>query len=116
MLSLIYFLGVVAAYGLDFFSPTLLSQSFPELSKSAWVGRGHPAARDDPDDDPVHGRSSDARHEHRWHVAMAVFAQAAALLVLAMGPPRWFVVAAMTMAVSGRWCFIGPFWGLPTHS
>ncbi len=114
LLSFIYFLGVVAAYGLDFFSPTLLSQSFPELSKSGlgWVAAIPPLVTI-----PimiVHGRSSDARHEHRWHVALAVFAQSAALLTLAMGPPPWVVVAAMTVAVAGRWCFIGPFWGLPT--
>jgi ACS family tartrate transporter-like MFS transporter len=47
-------------------------------------------------------------------VGGAVFAQAAAFLVLAMGPPPWVVVGAMTVAVSGRWSFIGPFWGLPT--
>jgi MFS transporter, ACS family, tartrate transporter len=114
VLSLIYFLGVVAAYGLDFFSPTLLAQSFPEYSKSAlgWVAAIPPLVTI-----PVmilHGRSSDSRREHRWHVALAVFGQAAALLALAMGPPPWVVVAAMTIAVSGRWCFIGPFWGLPT--
>jgi MFS transporter, ACS family, tartrate transporter len=113
-LSFIYFLGVVAAYGLDFYSPTLLSQSFPDLSTSAlgWVAAIPPLVTI-----PVmilHGRSSDARSEHRWHVALAVFGQAAAFLALAFGLPRWGVVAAMTMAVSGRWCFIGPFWGLPT--
>jgi ACS family tartrate transporter-like MFS transporter len=24
------------------------------------------------------------------------------------------VVAALTLSVAGRWCYIGPFWGLPT--
>ena len=113
-LSVIYFLGVVAAYGLDFYSPTLLSQSFPDLSKSAlgWVAAIPPLVTI-----PImilHGRSSDARHEHRWHVAGAVFAMAAAFLALAAGPSPWLVVAAMTLAVAGRWAFIGPFWGLPT--
>jgi MFS transporter, ACS family, tartrate transporter len=114
LLSLIYFLGVVAAYGLDFFSPTMLAQSFPGLSKSSlgWVAAIPPLITI-----PamiIHGRSSDARHEHRWHVAGAVFAQSAGFWVLAFGPPPWLVVVAMTVSVAGRWCFIGPFWGLPT--
>jgi MFS transporter, ACS family, tartrate transporter len=114
VLSLIYFLSVVAAYGLDFYSPTLLAQSFPELSKSAlgWIAAIPPLLTI-----PVmilHGRSSDARQEHRWHVALAVFAMACAFLALATGPSQWIVVAALTVAVAGRWSYIGVFWGLPT--
>jgi MFS transporter, ACS family, tartrate transporter len=114
LLSVIYFLGVVAAYGLDFYSPTLLSQSFPDVSKSTlgWIAAIPPLVTI-----PImmfHGRSSDARREHRWHVALAVFAQAAGFLALAFGLPPPLVVVAMTVAVAGRWSYIGPFWGLPT--
>jgi ACS family tartrate transporter-like MFS transporter len=114
LLSLIYFLGVVGAYGLDFFVPTLLAQAYPQLSKSAlgWVAAIPPLVTI-----PImvrHGRSSDARHEHRWHVAGATFALAAGLLMLALPLPPAFVVVAMTLCVAGRWSFIGPFWGLPT--
>jgi MFS transporter, ACS family, tartrate transporter len=114
LLSAIYFMGVLAAYGLDFYSPTLLAQSFPDSTKSTlgWIAAIPPLLTI-----PimiVHGRSSDRRGEQRWHVALAVFGQAAAFLVLAAGPPPWAVVAAMTICVAGRWSFIGPFWGLPT--
>lgn len=114
VLSLIYFLSVVAAYGLDFYSPTLLAQSFPDVSKSTL---GLIAAIPPLVTIPVmilHGRSSDARGEHRRHVAVAVAAMACAFLVVAMGPSRWIVVLAMTVAVAGRWSYIGVFWGLPT--
>jgi MFS transporter, ACS family, tartrate transporter len=114
LLSAIYFLGVVAAYGLDFYSPTLLSQAFhgSTISSVGWIAAIPPLVTI-----PImvlHGRSSDRRGEQRWHVALAVFAQAAAFLVLAIGPSPWLVVAAMSVCVAGRWSFIGPFWGLPT--
>ena len=114
LLSLIYFFGVVAAYGLDFFGPTLLSHAFPQVTKSTlgWLAAIAPLVAI-----PImffHGRSSDARHEHRWHVALAVFAQAAGFLMLALGLPPVLVLVAMTLCVAGRWSFIGPFWGLPT--
>jgi MFS transporter, ACS family, tartrate transporter len=114
LLSVVYFLGVVAAYGLDFFMPTLLAQAFPGASKSilGWLAAIPPLVTI-----PVmvlHGRSSDRHHEQRWHVAFAVFAQATGLLLLSLRLPAPLVVAAMTISVAGRWSFIGPFWGLPT--
>jgi ACS family tartrate transporter-like MFS transporter len=39
---------------------------------------------------------------------------AAGFLALAFGLPSPLVVVAMTVAVAGRWSYIGPFWGLPT--
>jgi MFS transporter, ACS family, tartrate transporter len=114
LLSLVYFLSVVGAYGLDFFSPTLLARAYPELSTSAL---GRIAAIPPLVTIPVMilwGRSSDARGEHRWHVALPLFAFAAGLLCLSMSLPPVLVVAALSLSVAGRWCYIGPFWGLPT--
>jgi MFS transporter, ACS family, tartrate transporter len=114
LLSLIYFLSVVGAYGLDFFSPTLLAQAYPNLSTSAL---GRVAAIPPLVTIPVMilwGRSADARREVRWHVALALFAFAAGLLLLCLQPAPVFLVAALSLAVAGRWSYIGPFWGLPT--
>jgi uncharacterized membrane protein YeaQ/YmgE (transglycosylase-associated protein family) len=60
------------------------------------------------------GRSSDSRRENRWHVALPLFALAAGLLALGLHLPPALTVAALSLCVAGRWCFIGPFWGLPT--
>jgi ACS family tartrate transporter-like MFS transporter len=60
------------------------------------------------------GTKPDARREHRWHVALPLFALAAGLLLLGLRLPPVFVVCALSLCVAGRWCFIGPFWGLPT--
>jgi MFS transporter, ACS family, tartrate transporter len=114
LLSLVYFFGVVGAYGLDFYAPTLLSHAFPSVTKSTlgWI-IAIPSLLTIPIM-ILHGRSADARREQRWHVALAVFAQAAGFLMLALGLPPILVVVAMTICVAGRWSFIGPFWGLPT--
>ena len=114
LLSLVYFLGVTGAYGLDFFSPTLLSQAYPGASTSTlgWIAAIPPLVTI-----PIMilwGRSSDSRRENRWHVALPLFALAAGLLALGLHLPPALTVAALSLCVAGRWCFIGPFWGLPT--
>jgi ACS family tartrate transporter-like MFS transporter len=114
LLSLIYFLAVVGAYGLDFFSPTLLAQAYPQLSKTelGWLAAIPPLVTI-----PImilYGRSSDRRREQRWHVALAAGAMTAGLALLALPLPPVIVVVALCVSVAGRWSFIGPFWGLPT--
>jgi MFS transporter, ACS family, tartrate transporter len=114
LLSLIYFLSVVGAYGLDFFSPTLLAQAYPGLSASA-IGRI--AAVPPLLTVPVMilwGRSADRRTDQRWHVAIPLFVFAAGLAALCFNLPPVLVVAAISVCVAGRWSYIGPFWGLPT--
>jgi MFS transporter, ACS family, tartrate transporter len=114
LLSLVYFLGVTGAYGLDFFSPTLLSQAYPGASTSTlgWISAIPPLVTI-----PIMvlwGRSSDSRCECRWHVAIPLFALAGGLLALGLHLPPVMTVVALSVCVAGRWCFIGPFWGLPT--
>ena len=105
---------VVGGYGLDFFGPTILHQAYPHYTKSqlGWLSAIAPLITI-----PimiVHGRSSDARGEQRWHVAVASALFAAGLVLLSFKLSPVMVVVAMTMCVVGRWSVIGPFWGLPT--
>lgn len=114
LLSLVYFLMVVSAYGLDFFMPTLLKQSFPAASP---LMIGLLAACP-----PLfalfvmvwYGRSSDRRGERRWHYAWAVWWAGAGLILASLPVPPLVAVLAMALAVSGRWSSIAPFWGLAT--
>lgn len=114
LLSLVYFLMVVSAYGLDFFMPTLLKQSFPTASP---LTIGLLAACP-----PLfalfvmvlYGRSSDRRGERRWHYAWAVWWAGAGLILASLPVPPLVAVIAMALAVSGRWSSIAPFWGLAT--
>jgi ACS family tartrate transporter-like MFS transporter len=114
LLSLIYFLNVVGGYGLDFFGPTILKKAYPALTTSqlGWLSAIPPLITI-----PImilHGRSSDARGEQRWHVAVAAAVFAVGLVMLSLNPSPPMVVVAMTLCVAGRWSVIGPFWGLPT--
>lgn len=114
LLSLIYFLTVVGGYGLDFFGPKILQQAYPHLTKSqlGWLAAVAPLITI-----PImilYGRSSDARREQRWHVAVASGFFSLGLILLSFKLSPVLVVAAMTIAIAGRWSVIGPFWGLPT--
>jgi nitrate/nitrite transporter NarK len=60
------------------------------------------------------GRRSDARRERRWHVALPSWWAALGLLLASLPVPPVLTVAALALAVSGRWSSIPPFWGLPT--
>jgi ACS family tartrate transporter-like MFS transporter len=114
LFSLIYFLNVVGGYGLDFYTPTLLTHSFPELSKAqiGWIAAIPPLVAL-----PLmvwFGKSADRRKSHALHVAIAAFVFAIGLGLLALPLPSVAIVFALTLCVAGRWSLIGPFWSLPT--
>jgi ACS family tartrate transporter-like MFS transporter len=114
VLSLLYFLIVIGGYGLDMFLPQVLGAAFPAVSKTV-LGQiaGIP---------PLFtvfvmilwGRHSDARRERRWHVALPSWWAALGLLLATLPVPPMVSVIALSLAVSGRWSSIPPFWGLPT--
>jgi ACS family tartrate transporter-like MFS transporter len=114
LLCAIYFGEVIGGYGLDFFLPTLMKQAFPLAGAkvlglliaipslfAAFVM-------------VAHGRSSDRRSERRFHFAAAVFWAAAGLVLASLPVPRTVALAALALAVSGRWSAVAPFWGLST--
>ncbi len=114
LLCFIYFTHVIAGYGLDFFMPTLIHQSFPSATP-AMVGvlAALPAAF------ALfvmvaHGRSSDRRGERKWHYALAVWWAASGLLLASLPIPPALGLVALALAVSGRWSAVAPFWGLTT--
>ncbi|HZE95618.1 MAG TPA: MFS transporter [Planctomycetota bacterium] len=114
MLSLLYFLIVIGGYGLDLFLPDVLKVAFPAVSKTTLgLIAGIP---------PLvtvfvmilWGRRSDAQRERRWHVALPAWWAAAGLTIATFDIPPMVSVIALSLAVSGRWSSIPPFWGLPT--
>jgi ACS family tartrate transporter-like MFS transporter len=114
LLCAVYFANVIGGYGLDFFLPTLIKRAFPAAS-SALVGVLSAIP-------PLfaifammlHGRSSDRRGERRWHVASALWWAAFGLLLASLPVPAVLALVALSLAVSGRWSTIAPFWGLST--
>jgi D-galactonate transporter len=114
LLSLIYFLIVIPAYGFDFFMPTIIAKAFPAASKTAigWLSAIPPLFT-------VMvmipwGRRSDRLGERRWHTAAPALWAALGLVVVSLGVSPIVGLVAMTVAVSGRWSCIPPFWGIPT--
>ncbi len=114
MLSLLYFLIVIGGYGLDLFMPQVLGVAFPTVSKTVLgaIGAIPPAVTVVAM--ILWGRHSDARHERRWHVALPSWWAAIGLILATMPVHPYVSVAALALAVSGRWSSIPPFWGLPT--
>ncbi len=114
LLCAVYFANVIGGYGLDFFLPTLIKRAVPAAS-SAFVGVLSAIP-------PLfaifammlHGRSSDRRGERRWHVASALWWAAFGLLLASLPVPAVLALLALSLAVSGRWSTIAPFWGLST--
>jgi ACS family tartrate transporter-like MFS transporter len=114
LLSLVYFLMVVSAYGLDFFMPTLLKQAFPGATPLVIGGLAALPPLFALVVMVIYGSSSDRHGERRWHYAWAVWWAGAGLILASLPVPPIVAVIAMALAVSGRWSSIAPFWGLAT--
>jgi ACS family tartrate transporter-like MFS transporter len=115
ILSCLAYLALcIGGYGLDFFQPTLVHESFPTATP---LGVGFINAVP-----PflalfvmvVWGRSSDRRAERKVHFAVAIWVAAAGLLLASLRLPSGLALAALTIAVSGRWSSVAPFWGFTT--
>jgi ACS family tartrate transporter-like MFS transporter len=115
LLCLVYFLIVIPAYGFDFFMPKILNKVFAGVSKTQL---GLLSAIP-----PLitvfvmvyWGRRSDRLGERRWHVIWPSVWAAIGLTVASFElVPPVVALAAATIAVSGRWSCLPPFWGLPT--
>ncbi len=114
LLSLVYFLIVIGAYGFDLFMPKILAKTFPAVSKTqlGWLAAIPPLFA-------VFvmffwGRRSDRLHERRWHVAWPAWGAAIGLAIGSFDVTPTVALAAAAVAVAGRWSCIPPFWGLPT--
>jgi MFS transporter, ACS family, tartrate transporter len=110
----VYFALCVGGYGLDFFQPTLVQESFPQAS-TLTIGFTNAV--------PqflalfvmvAYGRSSDRRGERKFHHAAAIWVAAGGLLLASFHLPAWLALTALTVAVCGRWSSVAPFWGFAT--
>lgn len=116
LLCLLYFLIIIPGYGLDMFLAEVLRVAFP-ASKVSTTMLGLIAAI--PSLVTVFvmvlwGRRSDRHRERRWHVALPSWWAAVGLALATLPMSPIISVIALTLAVSGRWSSMGPFWGLPT--
>lgn len=61
----------------------------------------------------ANGWHSDKMQERRWHIAIPACIGAMGLLGYAFSPHPVFSIVALTVAASGMWSTLGPFWSLP---
>jgi ACS family tartrate transporter-like MFS transporter len=113
LLALIYFGLNTCSYGISLWLPNLIHSlsgvntfAIGLLSAIPYVAAAIAM---------VHvGLHSDRTGERRWHVSLSAFAGAAALLVAAYAGQVSLMVGALSVAVLGVFCMVGPFWAMPT--
>jgi ACS family tartrate transporter-like MFS transporter len=114
IVSLPYFLIVIAFYGISFWLPQMLqtasglgSATVVLLSAIPYVAATFGLV--------IVGASSDRMRERRWHVAIPCLIGAAGFILTVITPQTIGVSLAMlSIAAFGIWGTLGPFWTLPT--
>ncbi len=112
-LCLLYFTIAMTTYGVVFWFPTLIKNS--GVTKPLDVGLltsipyGLAAICM-----VLNGRHSDRTRERRLHVAGSLLVTAAGLSLAAYQTSTLTIMLAMTVALIGIYCPLGPFWSLPT--
>jgi len=111
-LSLIYFGFVGALYGMQFWLPQIVKAFGFSNAQTGFVTAvpyffGAIAM-------VLWARHSDRTRERVWHVALALFLTAAALLASGYMQDPLITMVALTVAAIGTFCTFGVFWTLPT--
>jgi MFS family permease len=112
-LCLLYFTIAMTTYGVGFWFPTLLKKS--GVTNAFYVGLltaipyGLAAICM-----VLNGRHSDKTGERRLHVAGPLLVTAIGLALTAFQTSTLGIMLAMTVALIGIYCPLGPFWSLPT--
>jgi ACS family tartrate transporter-like MFS transporter len=116
-LTAIYFMAMIASYSMIFWMPQLLKSLSSQYSNSRvgmlvmipYVVALAAMA--------VVGRSSDRRHERRYHAAIPLIIGALGLIVLGTATTSsvFFSVTLWCVVASGIYSLFGPFWSLPNE-
>lgn len=113
MLALVYFGLNTVSYGVSLWLPTLIRSltgvsdfTVGALSAIPYIAAALAMV--------AVGLHSDRSGERRWHVALPAFAGALALTGAAYSTSIGPAILAVSMAVLGVFCMLGPFWAMPT--
>ncbi len=113
MLALVYFGLNTVSYGVSLWLPTLIRSltgvsdfTVGALSAVPYIAAALAMV--------AVGLHSDRSGERRWHVALPAFAGALALTAAAYSTSIGPAILAVSMAVLGVFCMLGPFWAMPT--
>ncbi len=113
MLALVYFGLNTVSYGVSLWLPTLIRSltgvsdfTVGALSAIPYIAAALAMV--------AVGLHSDRSGERRWHVALPAFAGALALTGAAYSTSIGPAILAVSLAVLGVFCMLGPFWAMPT--
>ncbi len=113
MLALVYFGLNTVSYGVSLWLPTLIRSlsgvsdfTIGVLSAIPYVAAAMAMV--------AMGLHSDRSGERRWHTAVPAFAGALALIGAAYSTSVGPAILAVSVAVLGVNCMLGPFWSMPT--
>jgi ACS family tartrate transporter-like MFS transporter len=113
LLSLIYFMLLLAGYGIDLWLPQMIRSSFDCGDRAtglltavpylvAVVGM------------VLIGRHSDKQGERRWHFALTALSGALGMLLSAWSKNPVWILVGLSLGELARWGIMGPFWALPS--
>jgi ACS family tartrate transporter-like MFS transporter len=113
LLSLLYFLLVCGLYGFSLWVPKIIKtvSAAPDATVGLLTAIPYSAAAIAM---VLIGRHSDQTGERRVHVAACAVGAAVGLAATPFCPTTPAALAALSLAASGIWGSLGPFWVLPT--
>ncbi len=112
-LCLLYFTIAMTTYGVVFWLPALIKQSGVKDPLPVGLLTAIPYAIAAACM-VLNGRHSDKTGERRFHVAIPLLVTAVGLSLAAFQTTTLGIMLAMTVALIGIFCPLGPFWALPT--
>lgn len=114
VLSLVYFCSAVGLYGINFWLPQIVRNTGVESPLNIGLITAIPncfaiiVML-------IMGRSSDRRHERRWHLFIcSLIASIGFISTAAYGSSTIIAVASLGLSMAGIMSFLSIFWGLPT--
>jgi ACS family tartrate transporter-like MFS transporter len=113
LLSIIYFMLLLAGYGIDLWLPQIIRNSFQSGDRTTGFLTAIPylvAAVGM----VLIGRHSDRRGERRWHFALTALTGTLGMVLGALSRNPLWVIVGLSLGELARWGIMGPFWALPS--
>jgi len=114
IMALVYFCGVTSAYGLNFWLPKILKDTFhySDFDSSVLTALPYCAGLVGM---LLAGWSSDRRNERRWHATLCLLVLSAGLFLTTLVTDNiYLTMAAFCLAGAGIYSYMPAFWALPT--
>mgnify|MGYP001612824075 CR=1 FL=1 len=114
LLALAYFCAVTSVYGLTFWLPTILKDTFGYSNFQVSILTAFPYSAGFIAMVTI-GWSSDRKNERRWHTTLSLLAVCLGLFLCSLNLNSiYWVIIMFCIAVAGLYGYLPSFWALPT--